>query len=162
MCSNRAKAANVESSLGPRCAVKGMNREASAAQVSSTVEGNVNAKQNCCSRNHHQAADLMKPAEWLGDTENICLLLTAPSLVLRIKVMENEEEKSTGSLLVIVLPAVLSLALCSSFHLFICSCYKFLALLVRPFTCTSLPKGYKPYSGLTFCHWASGGHNWRA
>ena len=100
-------------------------------------------------------------AEWLGDSENISLLLTMLSPVLSTKVLEKEGETRRDSLLVIVLSPVLSLALYSWFCLLICSCHKFLAVLGRPFTCTSAPKGCKPYAGLTFCRRVSGGHNRR-
>lgn len=96
-------------------------------------------------------------AEWLGDTAE-----NAEHLFSVLKYWKRREEKRGGSLFVIALPPVLSLALYSWFCLLICSCHKFLTVLVRHFTCTLVPKGYKPYTRLTFCRRVSGGHNQRA
>lgn len=81
------------------------------------------------------------------ETENISLLLTMLSVLLVFKCWKRRERRS--NLLVIVLSPALSLALYSCFCLLICSCHKFLAVLVKPFSCPSVPK---ESTGLTFCH----------
>lgn len=72
------------------------------------------------------------------ETENISLLLTMLSLFLVLNCRERRERR--GNLLAIVLSPVLSLALYSCFCLLICSCHKFLAVLVKLFSCTPCPR----------------------
>lgn len=68
-------------------------------------------------------------AKWLGDTKNISLLLTLLSPVhstKKVVLSTGKGGRKKDSLLLIVFPPILSLALYSWFCL-ICSCHKFLA-----------------------------------
>lgn len=156
--SKRDKTAHVDSSIGPEFAVvrgcKNLICSCNLLQQTAVLSW----------RKASAAARIIKlliywrHTKWLGDTEHVPVLLTMLSSVLCSKVLKKEGETWRESLLATVLSPVLSFAFYSCFASS-APATNFLAVLVRPFTCTLAPKGCKPCTGLTFCRRVSGGHN---